>query len=426
MANTYKALSTVTVGAGGAASITFSNIPQTYTDLIIQVSGRDTRSNLTDDFALLINGSSTTYTYQAIVGTGSTASGNTNTFSVGGIWNGNTSTASVFGNATLLIPNYASSNPKMISSDSVMENNATFSEQWINALFWNTSAPVTSLTIQGNGAGSTVLQHSTATLYGVFNADVSSAPATPTIGTATAGDALASITFTGVSNAASYTMTSTPSSITGTGTTSPITVSGLTNGTAYTFKVKSNNPFGSSAESAASNSVTPVQLPAFDSISTLTLGSSASPIDITSIPSTYTHLQLRGFYTFTGNGGTPRMRLGTGGTVNTGAVYSYLETYGSGNTFSGWQGDASAGQTEMYLGLGGEQTTRNSFVINFYDYANTNKNKTISWIIGIGSSQIHTGQGSMNTTAALTNIQFFTQVNPFAAGSTFALYGIKG
>ena len=38
MANTMKALQTVTVGAGGAATVTFSSIPQTYTDLILVVS----------------------------------------------------------------------------------------------------------------------------------------------------------------------------------------------------------------------------------------------------------------------------------------------------------------------------------------------------------------------------------------------------
>lgn len=165
---------------------------------------------------------------------------------------------------------------------------------------------------------------------------------------------------------------------------------------------------------------------AFDSISTTTLTSTASNVNITSIPSTYTHLQLRGFYNFTGNGGTPRFRLGTGGTVDSSGVYSFLETYGQSATFSGWQGNASGGQDTMYLGLSLEVTARCSFVINFYDYANTNKKKTIQWLIGAGAQGIHTGQGAMNVTAPITNINFFTQVNPFAIGSTFALYGIKG
>ena len=81
----------------------------------------------------------------------------------------------------------------------------------------------------------------------------------PTIGTATAGDASASVTFTGISDPSvtSYRVTSSPGGITATGTTSPISVTGLTNGTAYTFTVAAGNSLGYGPESAASNSVTP-------------------------------------------------------------------------------------------------------------------------------------------------------------------------
>ena len=91
-------------------------------------------------------------------------------------------------------------------------------------------------------------------------------PGTPTIGTATAGNASASVTFTapsylGKPTGTTYTATSTPSDITGTSSTSPITVSGLSNGTAYTFKVKLSNGVATSLESASSNSATPVAPP---------------------------------------------------------------------------------------------------------------------------------------------------------------------
>ena len=88
-------------------------------------------------------------------------------------------------------------------------------------------------------------------------------PNAPTIGTATAGGASASVTFTAPSNVGggaitSYTAISSPGGITGTSASSPITVSGLTNGTAYTFTVVATNIYGSGPASAASNSVTPV------------------------------------------------------------------------------------------------------------------------------------------------------------------------
>ncbi len=90
-------------------------------------------------------------------------------------------------------------------------------------------------------------------------------PGAPTIGTATAGNGQATITFTapvsnGGSAITSYTATSTPGSIIGTlnqAGSGTITVTGLTNGTAYTFTVKANNAAGVSTASGPSNSITP-------------------------------------------------------------------------------------------------------------------------------------------------------------------------
>ena len=96
-------------------------------------------------------------------------------------------------------------------------------------------------------------------------------PGAPTIGTATVtGTTTATVAFTapasnGGAAITSYTATSSPGSITGTlsqAGSGTITVSGLTTGTAYTFTVTATNAVGTSAASAASNSITTYSAPA--------------------------------------------------------------------------------------------------------------------------------------------------------------------
>jgi hypothetical protein len=97
-------------------------------------------------------------------------------------------------------------------------------------------------------------------VYGL--APIDTVPDAPTIGTATAGNASAVVTFTppsfnGGNAITGYTVTSSPGAITASGSSSPITVTGLTNDTAYTFTVKATNSQGQSVASSASNSATP-------------------------------------------------------------------------------------------------------------------------------------------------------------------------
>ena len=108
----------------------------------------------------------------------------------------------------------------------------------------------------------------TATANGAFTyAAPVSVPGAPTIGTATADDARATVTFTapasnGGAAITGYTVTSSPGGLTATGTSSPLTVTGLTNGTSYTFTVTATNSAGTGAASAASPAATPLAPPA--------------------------------------------------------------------------------------------------------------------------------------------------------------------
>ncbi|HBH82197.1 MAG: hypothetical protein A2X05_03425 [Bacteroidetes bacterium GWE2_41_25] len=177
---------------------------------------------------------------------------------------------------------------------------------------WNTSAnPTIALstkTTDGTGTGTftssltgltasttyyvrAYATNSAGTAYGNEQTFTTSAPATvvpgaPIIGTASAGNAQATVTFTApVSNGGSaitgYTVTSNPGSITASGSASPITVTGLTNGTAYTFTVTATNANGSGPASSASNSVTPSTVPGAPTIGTAIAGNAQATVTFT-------------------------------------------------------------------------------------------------------------------------------------------------
>ena len=168
------AIQTVTVGAGGASSIDFTNIPQTYTDLVVRTSYRTNVAQEYDQLRLTFNGSSTAvYSFRGITGAGSGTPGSESSSSVSSIkvapGVGNSATASTFTNDEIYIPNYTSSNNKSLSSNAVGENNATTAYASMFAGLWSNTAAITRITLVPESAGNFV-QYTTATLYGVTSA----------------------------------------------------------------------------------------------------------------------------------------------------------------------------------------------------------------------------------------------------------------
>lgn len=171
MANTYTAIATTTVGSGGANSIQFTSIPQSYTDLCILLSLRSSSASGDSNCFIYFNGvTGTSYQTRRIIGSGSAAT--SDTFSsypwvqVADKIPNATFTASTFANMMVYIPNYTSANNKSVSVDWVSENNATAAQMGLDAALFTTSSAITQIGIDGTD---NFVQYSTATLYGIKN-----------------------------------------------------------------------------------------------------------------------------------------------------------------------------------------------------------------------------------------------------------------
>jgi hypothetical protein len=170
MANTYTLINSATVGSGGVANIEFTSIPSTYTDLLIKMSLRSNRSLVVDGIVMRFNNDTTSgnYTAKRLYGSGSGSPASDSPNNGMPFMDGNTATSSTFANAEIYIPNYAGSNQKSSSVDGVNENNATEAYAAIYAYLWSGTAAISSIKITSETAD-TILQYSTAYLYGISN-----------------------------------------------------------------------------------------------------------------------------------------------------------------------------------------------------------------------------------------------------------------
>jgi hypothetical protein len=166
---TFTQIGTAQVaGSGGAASLDFTSIPSTYTDLVLKISGRTNKSSVFDDVAISFNGSTASFSGRELYGDGSSAASIT-TSRAASIATGATATASTFGNSEIYIPNYAGSTNKSFSVDGVQETNATTAYAIMIAGLWSNTAAINQITLTPL-VGSLFVQHSSAYLYGVSNA----------------------------------------------------------------------------------------------------------------------------------------------------------------------------------------------------------------------------------------------------------------
>jgi hypothetical protein len=169
----------------------------------------------------------------------------------------------------------------------------------------------------------------------------------------------------------------------------------------------------------------------YQSIATASGTGASGTISFTSIPSTYTHLQIRvnSRSTETATYGALYVRLGNS-TIDTGNNYAWHRLYGDGATaITGATATTSQMLTAMTATtFPASQTSFGGSVIDILDYANTSKYKTCRGLTGFdynGSGYVGLQSGLWQSASAVTNIDLITGGGFWTTTSSFALYGIK-
>jgi len=173
MATTYTLISSVTAGSGGSASLGFTSIPATYTDLVVLLSVRSTQAAADAQLRININGTGegtnfSSYGLQGDGGSGISSFNQTAGWIAGG-FNANTSTANTFTSLQLYFPNYTVSANKSFDVESAMEQNSgagTYAE--LAAILYSNTSAISSLSFAT--PSNNLAQYSTAYLYGISNA----------------------------------------------------------------------------------------------------------------------------------------------------------------------------------------------------------------------------------------------------------------
>lgn len=170
MATTYTLIS-LNVLSSSAASVSFTSIPATYTDLVVRMSTRNIGANTGNTLKLTFNADSTTkYSDTSLKGNGSAASSTRNSNSAFfdfGLNPGASSTTNTFCNTEIYIPSYLVAQNKAMSVFNIDENNTTAADLNAGAGQYRSTTAISSIEFTG---GSNYASGSSFYLYGISNA----------------------------------------------------------------------------------------------------------------------------------------------------------------------------------------------------------------------------------------------------------------
>jgi hypothetical protein len=165
----------------------------------------------------------------------------------------------------------------------------------------------------------------------------------------------------------------------------------------------------------------------YESIATINGTGSSGSITFSSIPSTYTHLQVRCFFDVTSSNGGLYVRLNS----DTGNNYAWRTLLANGSEAVQ---QAYATQPNISAGTfwwGAQAGFPSLSIIDILDYKNTNKYKTVRYFAGQDKNSttggsVGIGSGLWQNTNAITSIEVYLSSHNYTTASKIALYGIKG
>jgi hypothetical protein len=166
----YDSIATVTVGSGGASSITFSSIPSTYQHLQVRGIARGTYNlGATSAISMQLNGNTTIgdYSTHLLDGNGSSASvyGAADDYPQGASSNA-TAAANIFGAAVFDILDYTNTNKyKTVRVLSGNDNNGSGTLRFGSGAFYANTNAISSITLLSSSGNFT--EYSSFALYGI-------------------------------------------------------------------------------------------------------------------------------------------------------------------------------------------------------------------------------------------------------------------
>jgi hypothetical protein len=171
MPATYTLIASNTLSSA-AASVTFSAIPATYTDLVLRYSARSDGASVDDYFSLTVNGITTSvYSLTNLTSDGSTVgstrlSNNTSMRAYGCA--GANSTSNTFASGELYIPSYTAAQNKPLSNYGANETNASAVFMGAVANLYRQTTAISSITFAPL-VGTNIVSGSSFFLYGIKN-----------------------------------------------------------------------------------------------------------------------------------------------------------------------------------------------------------------------------------------------------------------